>query len=167
MGFLGLDWCPINQKILFWPKNAKTGNRTHGELLLQKNWCGQFWSFWVLNSTFWLIGQIIIFSTSMIIWTFLCVSRHYVHKYLNYAYEHYIQNCVTWQQRYFGFVQKKLSFCFMLKTNKVHKYLLLGNSWLHSESFFYMLNCENKKMWHIFFNMTIRKLLSICFFWLP
>ena len=33
----------------------------------------------------------------------------------------------------------------MLKTDKVHKYLLLGKSWLHSESF-YMPNCENKSM---------------------
>ena len=51
---------------IFWPKNAKTGNITLGEILIRKNWCGRFWWFWIFNSTFWLAWQAIIFSTSML-----------------------------------------------------------------------------------------------------
>ena len=67
------------KKYIFWPKNAKTGNITLGEVPIRKNWCGQFWWFWIFNSTFWLAWQAIIFSTSMLFQTFSCVSRSYFH----------------------------------------------------------------------------------------
>ena len=124
------------KKDIFWPKKAKTGNITLGEFSIRKNWCGQFWWFWIFNSTFWLAWQAIIFSTSMLFQTFSRVSSSYFHKWTNYAYEHQIQNCSPWKLGSFGFLQKYESYCFMLKTEKMPKKLKFGKSWLHPESFF-------------------------------
>ena len=49
----------------------------------------------------------------------------YVHEKPNYAHEHHIQN-LSMTTGIIWIVQKYEAYCFMLKTDKVKKYLLLG-----------------------------------------
>ena len=142
--FYGSTDVLLIKKILFWPKNAKTGNIKLGKFLFKKKKrCSQFWSFWVLNSTFWILGPTIIFSTSMIFWTFSCVSRHYVHKYLNYAYEHYTQKKFHDNRDNLA-LSKKINPFFYAQNGQSSQISFIGKIMTSFWKFFYMLNCENK-----------------------
>ena len=144
---------------IFWPKNAKTGNITLGEILIRKNWCGRFWWFWIFNSTFWLAWQAIIFSTSMLFRLSLAfsvlisINKQIMH--MNTKYKIVLHE----NGDHLAF-SKNMNHDVLCSKQRNAKKAYIWKSMTSPWKFFYMLICECKSLSNIFLDIKIRKLLS-------
>ena len=157
----------LNKKYIFGPENAKTGNFTLGKFLIQKNWCGQFWRFWIFNTTFWLEGKAIFFQQacffrlSLAFPRLISITKQIIH--MNTKYKIVLHE--NWD--HLAFFKNMNPIVLRSRQRKCQQSFYLENRDFILKVFFCMLICECKSLSNIFLDITIRKLFSKRFCGLP